>query len=102
MTVTPFANGIFFTFNEDSTNGRFINSTYSGIIISSQSNDQANIPRWGQVTAIGPDVKEVAVGEYILIDAGKWTQQIVVGNDRFWKTDEDNVLATSSSPSATY
>lgn len=41
--------------------------------------------RWGRVWAVGPEQKDVRVGEWILIEHGRWTRGITVedqdGND---------------------
>ena len=103
MALQPITNGIFFQFVEDSTGGRFINSAASGIIISSQASDQSNLARWGKVTAIGPNVTDVQVGEFILIESGMWTQGFkTVDGQQLWKTDEEKVLIVSDQPTATY
>jgi co-chaperonin GroES (HSP10) len=103
MALQPITNGIFFQFVEDSTGGRFINSAASGIIISSQASDQANLPRWGKVTAVGPNVTDVRVGEFVLIEPGMWTQGFkTVDGQQLWKTDEEKVLAVSDQPTSTY
>jgi len=50
-------------------------TTKGGIII---KNDDMTIsgarPRWSQVLAVGPDVSEVKVGQYILMPHGEWTR----------------------------
>lgn len=100
--IEPLSKNIIFTFIEDTTSSRFINTAKSGILISSQDGQQSSIPRWGQVVAVGPDVKEVSVDEYILIDQGKWTSGFYVDGKRFWKTDEDCILCVSDEPGTTY
>lgn len=102
MAIQPLTDGIFFKFVEDNTGGRFINSTQSGIIVSSQASDQSNLARWGHVTAIGPNVTDVQVGDYILIESGMWTQGFKANEEYLWKTDENKVLLVSDKPTATY
>jgi co-chaperonin GroES (HSP10) len=103
MKLQPFTNGIFFIFVEDSTGGRFINSTDTGLITTSQGKDQSNIARWGKVIALGPDVRDVTLDDYILIESGKWSAGFkTVEGQTIWKTDEDQVLAVSDKPTATY
>jgi co-chaperonin GroES (HSP10) len=51
--------------------------TSTGIIIKSDNGKSAGVkPRWGKVWAIGPEQKEVKVGEWILIEHGRWTRTI--------------------------
>ena|ERR1017187_4362137 len=93
---------IIFQFVEDVTQTRFINKADSGFIINSGDGNQTSIARWGKVTHVGPDVSEVKPGDFILIDAGKWTPGFYVNDQRYWKTDEDKVVGVSDEPGSTY
>lgn len=54
-----------------------IERTASGLYIPSDDGKRQGIrPRWGKVWAIGPDQKDVKVGEWILIEHGRWTRTI--------------------------
>jgi co-chaperonin GroES (HSP10) len=35
-------------------------------------------PRWAKVFAVGPDQKDVTVGQWILIEHGRWTRGVLV------------------------
>ena len=58
-------------------------------------------PRWARVYAVGPEQKDVKVGEWILLEHGRWT----LGQDltekegeqpiRIWLADHDAILAVS-------
>ena len=37
--------------------------------------------RWGRVWAIGPEQKDVKVGEWILLEHGRWTRGVTVVDD---------------------
>jgi co-chaperonin GroES (HSP10) len=51
--------------------------TISGIIIPSDNGKVQGIhPRWAQVWAVGPEQTEVKVGEWILLEHGRWTRGI--------------------------
>lgn len=51
--------------------------TFSGIIIPSDNGKVQGIhPRWCKVFAVGDEQKEVKVGEWILIEHGRWTRGI--------------------------
>jgi co-chaperonin GroES (HSP10) len=53
--------------------------TASGIYIPSDDGKSTGIhPRWGCVWATGPDQTDVAVGDWILIEHGRWTRGIKV------------------------
>lgn len=48
-----------------------------GIILRNDDGKTEGIkPRWARVYAIGPEQKDVAPGEWILIDHGRWTRGI--------------------------
>jgi co-chaperonin GroES (HSP10) len=51
--------------------------TFSGIIIPSDNGKVHGIhPRWAKVFAIGPEQKDVNIGEWILVEHGRWTRGI--------------------------
>lgn len=53
--------------------------TASGIIIKSDDGKNHGVkPRWGRVWAIGPEQKDVQVGEWIFVEHGRWTRGISV------------------------
>jgi len=56
--------------------------TASGLIITDDDGGTRGIyPRWGKVYAIGPDNKDpINVGEWILIEHGRWTRGITLKN----------------------
>lgn len=101
-TIQPTTNSIIFSFYDDSTSSRFINKTASGIAIAISAKDQANVDRWGVVTAVGPDVRNIKVGEAILIESGFWTSGFEVEGVKFWKTDENSVILTADEPYGIY
>lgn len=52
-------------------------TTKSGIIVPGANGKTQGIhPRWGQVWAIGPEQKDVKVGEWVLVEHGRWTRTI--------------------------
>lgn len=104
--LQPLGNAIFFIFEDDTTSTKFVNKAASGILIAAGAGDQSNIPRWGTVIDVGPEVDQVKAGDYILIEPGKWTQgfqddHMTLGL-RLWKTDENHVLCTSDEPIPAY
>ena len=53
--------------------------TASGIVIKSDNGKSSGVkPRWGRVWAIGPEQREVEVGDWIMIEHGRWTRTIEV------------------------
>jgi co-chaperonin GroES (HSP10) len=53
--------------------------TTSGIIIQNLNGKTEGIKaRWGKVWAVGPEQKDVAVGDWICVSHGRWTRGITV------------------------
>lgn len=49
--------------------------TDTGIVIRSDNGKSHGIkPRWAKVYKIGPDQKDVTVGQWVLIEHGRWTR----------------------------
>ena len=56
--------------------------TASGIVIKSDNGKSSGVkPRWGRVWAVGPEQKDVTVGEWICIEHGRWTRTIELEQD---------------------
>jgi len=56
--------------------------TTSGIIVSSDNGKTEGIkPRWGKVYKIGPNQHDVKIGDWILIEHGRWTRGVQVVED---------------------
>lgn len=43
-------------------------------------------PRWGKVYAVGPTQTEVKVGEWVLVEHGRWTRGIIISDPNGEKT----------------
>lgn len=53
-----------------------------GIILHSDDGKRSGIhPRWAKVFAIGPEQKEVKVGEWILLEHGRWSRGHIYENE---------------------
>jgi co-chaperonin GroES (HSP10) len=56
--------------------------TSTGIFIPSANGKSEGIsPRWGRVWAIGPDQTDLKIGEWILVEHGRWTRTVEVAQD---------------------
>lgn len=59
-------------------------------------------PRWGLVYAVGPDQKDVAVGQWICVAHGRWTRGIEVEDESGKKTlrriDPKDIMLISDEP----
>jgi len=50
-------------------------TTKTGIILKSDDGKTTGIhPRWGRVYAVGPEQKDVTVGQWICMEHGRWTR----------------------------
>ena len=78
--------------------------TATGIVILSDDGKDAGIkPRWGRVYAIGHEQKDVKVGEWILVEHGRWTRAIkVIDEDglerKIFRVDTDCILMSADEP----
>ncbi len=51
--------------------------TKTGIILTSDDGKSQGIhPRWGKVWAVGPEQKDIKVGEWVCVEHGRWTRTI--------------------------
>lgn len=71
-----------------------------GIIIMNDDMKSAGIrPRWAKVYAVGPKVKDIEVGQYIMIAHGRWTRGITIdtpeGEKVIRKVDNNDILLIS-------
>lgn len=83
------------TFDERISNG--------GIVLLNDDMKSSGIrPRWAKVYAIGPEQKDIQVGQYILISHGRWTRGIKIddgtGERVIRKIDPNDILMVSDEP----
>jgi co-chaperonin GroES (HSP10) len=75
--IKPLRNNVFVTNMEFG-----IQRTGSGLYIPGDDGKTQGIhPRWGQVWAVGDDQKDVKVGDWILIEHGRWTRTVEYKDD---------------------
>lgn len=79
--------------------------TRSGIVLLNDNGTTRGIrPRWGQVYAVGPDQRDVKVGEWVLVAHGRWTRGLDIEDETGAKTlrrvDPNDILAQSDEPVA--
>lgn len=52
-----------------------------GIVLRSDNAKVTGIyPRWGKVYAVGPEQKDVKVGQWILVEHGRWTRGVKIND----------------------
>jgi co-chaperonin GroES (HSP10) len=98
--VTPLRDGIIV---EEMKFG--MQTTSKGLIILNDDGANHGIkPRWARVYSIGPDQKDISVGQYILVEHGRWRRGIEVVNPDTGeetvvrKVDNENILMVSDEP----
>jgi co-chaperonin GroES (HSP10) len=74
--------------------------TNTGIVLLSDDGKSTGIrPRWGQVYAVGPEQKDVQVGEWVCVAHGRWTRGIDVedetGKHTLRRIDPKDILLSS-------
>lgn len=74
-----------------------------GIVLRNDDTKSAGIrPRWGKVYAVGPEQKDVKVGQYVMVAHGRWTRGIKIedndGEQIIRKVDPNDVLLVSDEP----
>ena len=85
---------IAFTFVQATRGGHFKRETEWGFSIAGTDEDTSKA-RWGQVESVGPEVKYVKTGDFVLIEATKWTTSVDVDGKKFWRTAEPFVMLAS-------
>jgi len=83
--------------NEMNFEGRTLSS---GIVLLNDNGKSDGIrPRWGQVYAVGPEQKEIQVGQWICVAHGRWTRGVEIEDESGKKTirriDHTDILLVS-------
>ncbi len=93
--IKPLGNNIMFIFVDDVRQGMFYDVEKSGIIIGKSYDGSAKEPRWGVVTAVGPDVDGIQPGQKILMEPLRWTEAMKVNNKSVWFTRESEIMCVA-------
>jgi len=77
--------------------------TSSGIVVVSDDAKNSGIrPRWAQVYAIGPKQQDVIVGQWIMVDHGRWTRGVKIQDDTgvytVRRVDTKDIMLVSDEP----
>lgn len=77
--------------------------TRNGIVLLNDDMKSSGIrPRWAKVYAIGPDQTDVAIGQYICVEHGRWTRGIKItdatGDKTLHRVDKNAILLVSDEP----
>jgi len=71
--------------------------TTGGIVLLNDNGKSTGIrPRWGQVYAVGPEQKDVQVGDWVCVAHGRWTRGIDIedenGKQTLRRVDPKDIL----------
>lgn len=74
--------------------------TNSGIVIPNDNAKDSGIrPRWARVYAVGPDQRDVVVGQYVCVAHGRWTRGVTIedesGSREIRRVDNNDILLVS-------
>lgn len=74
-----------------------------GIVLLNDDMKNSGIrPRWGKVYAVGPEQKDIKIGQWICISHGRWTRGIKIedsqGEKTIRKVDTKDILMISDEP----
>lgn len=65
------------------------------IIIANDDGKQQGVrPRWGKVYSVGSDIKDLEIGEWILIEHGRWTRPVILDEVEYYAVDNECILAS--------
>lgn len=96
MNLKLLGHKILFKFVQEVNQGKFQAKTDWNFIVKS-NNDDPKFARWCKVTHVGPDVSDVSVNDYILVEPLMWTTYMELDDgEKVWGTNRDKVIAVSS------
>lgn len=79
--------------------------TSGGIILRSDNGKSEGVkPRWAKVFAIGPDQDQVSVGDWVLVEHGRWTRgfEIQFEDDdsvtELFRIDPEGIIMSADTP----
>jgi co-chaperonin GroES (HSP10) len=74
-------------------------STGGIVLVNDDMKNSGIRPRWGKIYALGPEVKDLQVGQYIMVSHGRWTRGIKIEDENgeviVRKVDPKDILLVS-------
>jgi hypothetical protein len=72
------------------------------LIVKDDGKDSGIRPRWAEVYKVGPDQRDVKVGEFVMVAHGRWTRGIDIEDENglttIRKVDPKDILLVSDIP----
>lgn len=105
--LRPLGNSVLFTFvdriERNVGTQQLVRDTKSGIVIAGINFDeQAKSCRWAKVLAVGPEVTDITINDFIYLPPLRWTTGFELDGIKIWKTDEKEILLVSDKPEYEY
>lgn len=77
-------------------------STGGIVLVNDDMKNSGIRPRWGKIYALGPNVTDLEVGQYIMVSHGRWTRGIKIEDENgeviIRKVDPKDILLVSNEP----
>jgi co-chaperonin GroES (HSP10) len=102
MALRPLKDNFIFEFTNETRDGKFIEKSKFGFYLTNQRLDTQMVARWAKVIAIGDEVTDFGVGDYVLIEQGMWTTGLQYEGRTVWKSDQKKVCLIGEDESVTY
>ena len=78
-----------------------IKKTSGGLLYNEKDGVENSIrPRWFLITHVGPENKEIKVGQYVLVSHGRWTRGFTIDNEdetKYYSLDLEEILGIADS-----
>jgi len=70
--------------------------TKAGIIVLNDNGKSEGIrPRWGKVVAVGPEQQDVQVGQWVMVEHGRWSRGFEIDDITVRRVDSNDIMLVS-------
>lgn len=89
---------ILFQFIDSTVSGKLANKISDVLIAANPGAESQTQPRWGKPIALGDEITDITLDDYILIEPLQWSMVEIIKlngvEQKFWRTDITKILAT--------
>lgn len=95
MKLEPIGSNLIFQFTDSVVDGKFISNRSSGIVqdLGNRFLEYGALCRRIRVHHIGPQCKNVSIGNEYVVENLKWTKSFIVDGQEYWMTREQHLLS---------
>lgn len=96
MSFSTISNHVAFEFEDEVHDGQFSEQFIGSIMIANKGKNYENdgkLNRIAKVIDIGPQCRDVKVGDRVVVEKQCWTPGFVVDDKTIWRTTEKHILA---------